>query len=173
LTGLTPIEIKAEEAAKIYNFMRKSQAHEINHEVQPTNWLHPAESVIITEEQDEHAIQIFTDGSKSEYGVGAGIAIFIQNELAHQLRHTLPNRCSNNQAEQATVKALEKIGELHFNDNIPRTATVHTDSRIALQSLKNTKNHKYLIEEIRKTAIALEKRNWTITFTWIKAHAGI
>jgi ribonuclease HI len=36
----------------------------------------------------------------------------------------------------------------------------------------NTKNHKYLIEEIRKTAIALEKRNWTVTFTCIKAHAG-
>jgi hypothetical protein len=40
------------------------------------------------------------------------------------------------------------------------------------QSLKNTENHNYLIEEIRKKARALEKHNWTITFTWIKAHAG-
>jgi hypothetical protein len=31
----------------------------------------------------------------------------------------------------------------------------------------------YLIEGIRKKAIALENRKWTITFTWIKAHAGI
>jgi ribonuclease HI len=114
--------------------------------------------------------------------VGAGIAIFIQNELVHQLRYTMHNRCSNNQAEQLAIdKALEKIGKLHINDNIQRIATVHTDSRIAtvhadsritLQSLKNTKIHKYLIEKIRKTATALEKRNWTITFTWIKAHAG-
>jgi hypothetical protein len=96
LTGLTPIVIKAEEAVKIYNIMRKSHAHEIDHEVQPKDWLHPADSVRITE-QEEHAIQIFTDGSKSEYGVGAGIAIFIQNKLAHQLRYTLHNRCSNNQ----------------------------------------------------------------------------
>jgi hypothetical protein len=51
-------------------------------------------------------------------------------------------------------------------------ATVHADSRITLHYLKNTEHHKYLIEEIRKTAITLEKRNWTITFTWIKAHAG-
>jgi hypothetical protein len=43
---------------------------------------------------------------------------------------------------------------------------------ITLQSLKNTKNDNYLIEEIRKKAIALEKHNWTITFTWIKAHTG-
>jgi len=28
-------------------------------------------------------------------------------------------------------------------------------------------------KEIRKKAVALEKCNWTIIFTWIKAHAGI
>jgi hypothetical protein len=94
LTGLTPIVIKAEEVAKLYNFMRKSQAHKIDHEVQPKDCLHPVDSVRITEQQDELAIQIFTDGSKSEYGVGVGIVIFIQNKLAHQLRYTLHNRCS-------------------------------------------------------------------------------
>jgi ribonuclease HI len=174
LTGLIPIVIKAEETAKLYNIMRNSQAHEIDHEVKPKDWLHPGDSVRITEQQDETAIQIFTDGSKSEHGVGAGIAIFIQSNLVHQLRYTLHNRCSNNKAEQmAIVKALKQTGKLHINNNIPKTATVHTDSRITFQSLQNTKKHKYLIEESRKTAIALEKRNWKITFTWIKAHAGI
>jgi ribonuclease HI len=139
LTGLTPIVIQAEEAAKLYT-MRNSQAQETDHEVQPKDWLHPADSVRVTEQQDEPAIQVFTYGSKSENGVGAGIAIFIQSKLVHQLRYTLHNTCSNNQTEQlAIVKALEKIGKLHINDNIPRTETVHTDSRITLQSLKNTK----------------------------------
>jgi hypothetical protein len=50
LTSLTPIVIKAEEAAKLYNIMRKSQAHDIDHEVQPKDWLHPADSVRITEQ---------------------------------------------------------------------------------------------------------------------------
>jgi predicted secreted Zn-dependent protease len=58
-----------------------------------------------------------------------------------------------------------------MNDDIPRIATVHTDGRITLQSLKNTKIHKYLIEKIRKTAIPLEKRNWTNYFTCIKVHS--
>jgi ribonuclease HI len=71
------------------------------------------------------------------------------------------------------VKALGNNIKSHINDRIPRTATVHTDSRISLQSLKNTKNRNYLIEEIRKKAIALENRKWTITFTWTKAHAEI
>jgi len=86
LTGLIPIVIKAEKAAKLYNIMRKSQAREINHEVQPKDWLHPADSVRITEQQDEHAMQLFADGSKREHGVGTGIAMFIQSNLVHQLR---------------------------------------------------------------------------------------
>jgi hypothetical protein len=84
LTCLTPIVIKAEEAAKLYNTMSKNQAHEIDHEVQPKDWLHPADSVLITDQEDELAIQIFTDGSKSELGVRAGIAIFVHNIREYQ-----------------------------------------------------------------------------------------
>jgi len=76
--------IKAEEAATLYNLIRKSQVHNFDHEIQAKDWLHPADSVRITEQKDEHEIQIFTDGSKSEHGVGADIAIFIQSKLARQ-----------------------------------------------------------------------------------------
>ena len=48
----------------------------------------------------------------------------------------------------------------------------HTNNRINLQSLNNTKNHNYLIEEIRKTSIALEKHNWKITFKLINPTQG-
>ena len=37
----------------------------------------------------------------------------------------------------------------------------------------HNENHNYLIEEIRKLVIELQKHNWTITFTWTKAHVGI
>jgi ribonuclease HI len=68
---------------------------------------------------------VFTDGSKSEHGVGAGIAVFIQSKLADQLRYTLHKRCSNNQAEQwAIVKALQTTEKSHIKDNVPRTVTV-------------------------------------------------
>ena len=134
--------------------------------------LHPAESARITEQKDEHAIQIYTDGSKSGHGVGVGVAIFIQSKLANQLRFTIHNRCSNNKAEHlAIVKALETIEKSQTNENIPRTVTVNTGSRINLQSLKNTKNYNYLTEEIRKKTIAIEKRNWAIIFTWTKVRA--
>jgi len=165
--------IKVEEAAKLYNIMSNRQAYAIDHEVQPKDWLHPADTVKVRENLDEQNKQIYTDGSKSGPGVGAGIAIFIQNDLGHQPKHTLLNRRSNNQAEKLAIfKALEIIGKQHINDNIPRSATVHADSRITLQFLQNTNNYNYLKEEIRKLAITLGKNCWTIKFTGIKVHVG-
>jgi ribonuclease HI len=49
---------------------------------------------------------------------------------------------------------------------------IHTDSRLTLDSLKNLKNRNHLIEAIRKKTSALEKENWHIEYTWIRAHAG-
>jgi len=122
-------------------------------------------------EANEHTIQIFTDGSKHEHGVGSGTAIYIQNKLTHQMERKLHDKCSNNQAEQmAIVKALQAIETIKINTNIPRTVKIHTDSRITLESLKNMKNH--LVDEIRKKTVALEKEKWNTEYTWIKAHAG-
>jgi hypothetical protein len=59
LTGLTPIVIKAEEAATLYNLRRKSQVHNIDHEVQPKDWLHPADSVRITEQKTSKLSNIY------------------------------------------------------------------------------------------------------------------
>jgi len=53
----------------------------------------------------------------------------------------------------------------HSNTNSTHKQQNHTSIP------QETKNHDYIIEEIRKKVIALEKCNWTIIFTWIKAHA--
>jgi len=55
------------------------QNHQSDHEVEPKDWTHAADSVKINEqtEGNEHTIQIFTDGSKNEHGVGSGTAIYI------------------------------------------------------------------------------------------------
>jgi len=58
---------------------------------------------------------------------------------------------------------------LETND---RTTLISTDSRITLESLKNQKNHTYLIDKIRKKVVYMENLDWKIEFYWIKAHAG-
>jgi ribonuclease HI len=112
------------------------------------NWPHPAEAVNIkqVEGYKEQTIQIYTDGSKSEFGVGSGVAIFLKDELKAQHKYKVDNRCSNNQAEQlAIIKALELIPEINIEENTPRTIGIYTDSRITIDSLKNATNHRSLI----------------------------
>jgi ribonuclease HI len=172
LTGLKPIVIQAEEAAKIFNIMRENLDNEIDKDVQPKDWLHPAETVTLTEIPEGDEIQIYTDGSKYDNGVGAGIVIIIERKLQQQLKYKLHNNCSNNQAEQmAIMKAIEAIENIHIRGSSRRTTTIYTDSRVTIQSLQNYRN-KHLIEEIRRKAIALERQDWNIKFTWIKAHDG-
>jgi hypothetical protein len=42
-----------------------------------------------------------------------------------------------------------------------------------MDSIRSAKNHKYLVEEIRKRAVAVNKKNRKIELTRVKAHAAI
>jgi ribonuclease HI len=73
---------------------------------------------------EQRTILIYTDGSKNEYGVGSGVAIFVQQKLSVQLQFRLGTKCSNNQAEQlAIVKALESIETIDIPENSPYSPT--------------------------------------------------
>jgi ribonuclease HI len=115
---------------------------------------------IEVKEYDDKNIQIYTDGSKNKQGVGAGVAIFSGKELVTELKYKLDNRCSNNQVEQlAITKALEALETTDIEENSPRTATIITDSRISLDSIKNVNKYSYLIEEIQESISKLERSN--------------
>jgi len=102
------------------------------------------------------------------------VAIFSGKELVTKLKYKLDNRCPNNQAEQlAIAKVLEALETTDIEENSPRSATIITDSRISLDSIQNVNKHSYLIEEIRERLSKLERSNWTVAFSWVKAHAGI
>jgi hypothetical protein len=58
LTGTAPIEIKAEETAKIYRITWDRQNYQLYHEAEPKDWTYPTDSVSISEqnEEKEHTI---------------------------------------------------------------------------------------------------------------------
>jgi len=135
------------------------------------NWNHPATHVKIIEgyEDSSHPIQAYTGGSKNDLGVGAGIAIFLDNNLTATLKYRLNGRCTNNQAEQmAILKALEYI---QYMESGEKSVLVHTDSWITLQLLQNQNKHTCLIDQIRTKVIEMEQHEWRVEFSWIKAHA--
>jgi ribonuclease HI len=175
LTGITPIVIKIEEAIQFYEITRGHTRDTalIDCDVGVKHWQHPAEKInLLPGNNDTSTIQIYTDGSKSEQGVGAGIAIIQPGIPTVTLMYRLDTRCTNNQAEAfAITKALEHIQTTQTNEE-DKTATVYTDSRTTLDSIHNTDIHTSLIEEIRQKAYEMKNRGWTIWFRWIKAHAG-
>ena len=124
---------------------------------------------MISVEKTQHSY-IYTDGSKSERGVGSKIVIFKNDKITDTYKYRLDVRCSNNQAEELAI--LKTLENMQYLDTDERTVQIITDSRIALESLKNRKNHTHLIGQIRKKITELENYKWTIEFNWIKAHAG-
>ena len=174
LTGLAPITIELQEIVKKYDLARNGDMN-METSLELNKWPHPADIPRIegVHPKEAYVLNIYTDGSKSEDGVGSGVAIFQNNELTHQLKFRLDTNCSNNQAEQfAILKALQHV-QHHHKDITPKSVAVFSDSRITLDSLKNKNNHSKLIEHIRHILKLLNDDNWTIAFTWIKAHAGI
>jgi hypothetical protein len=114
LTGLTLIDIKIEEAAQLYQLTRGSRKHEMvfDQDMGVKHWLHPAVKVTILQDnnEDSSTTQIFTDRSKSEQGVGAGIAVYRSVTHTNSSKYRLNKKCTNNQAGQmAILKSLEYI----------------------------------------------------------------
>jgi len=65
---------------------------------------------VLKDEEDKDPIQIFTDGSKSERGVGSGVAIDRSGDNINTIQSRLSKKCTNNQAGQfAILTALEYI----------------------------------------------------------------
>jgi ribonuclease HI len=128
-------------------------------------------TILNESKNDDSTVQIFTDGSKSEQRVGAGVAIYTAGAHQSSLIYRLHERCTNNQAEQiAILKSLVHINKMHTPD---KTVTTFTDSQTTLRSLQNNTIHTSLIEEIGRQFALLRKTAWTIKFSWVKAHAGI
>ena len=100
--------------------------------------------------------------------------IFKGSDIIARQKLKLKGRCSNNQAEQLAIqKTLEEIELLNRHSISPLTAIMYTDSRVSLDSLHNPNNHAFLELEIRKKVASLERSEWRIIFSWVKAHAGI
>ena len=177
LTGMTPIVYELTAISKFYSVTKGRIGDtegnpSLDTPVNYRDWPHPSLIVKVVEKSEEeyYSVQIYTDGSKTDKGVGAGVVIYHQEGATQELRFRLGSRCSNNQAEQvAILRALEALR----NYNTPiKSAAIHTDSKITLDLISNNSSHCFLIEEIRQNLQILAQQTWKIHFQWVKAHAG-
>jgi hypothetical protein len=118
IMGLISIIIKIEETAKYYECI-EGYGNQFKQEMEVKHWTEPANSVKITEGQEDskHAIHVYTDGSKSEHRVGYRIAVFTDSNITDMKKYRIDGRCSNNQTEQlAILKAPENVQNLETKE---------------------------------------------------------
>ncbi|XP_035212048.1 ribonuclease H-like [Stegodyphus dumicola] len=182
LSGLMPLDIKAEMERKFFRLIHYKENLEISNLVIWYNTLeervphfhtHPAHQDILPWHKNtptQKNIEIFTDGSKIGKHVGAAFVMYNNGHEVHSEIYRLNDTASVFQAEVlALKKALIWIGST-ITDNIP--IRIFTDSRSSLQSLnsdKITKRSILSLKEIIKTLLD----SHSLELNWIKAHIGI
>ena len=89
ITKNTPIVLELQKIAAYYQIKKPNNMETKVHAVRPyTSWTHPAEMHVMKGKKDNMAytFEIYTDGSKGDTGVGAGIAVYKNKEINCQLQ---------------------------------------------------------------------------------------
>ena len=114
--------------------------------------------------QHADTISVFTDGSKSDAGVGFGV-VFPDRERTGRLSSV----ASIFTAElNAILKALKEI--LIFSGN---KFTLYCDSKSVLQSLEHFNPQHPLVLEIIEWLFLVKRRGKEVDFCWVPSHVGI
>ena len=183
LAQFMPLHLKIKET-RLIEEVKRSGVHEaipdditLEGRVKPKHQLHPAQRQGITyssvnTESEAHAwdsdTNIYTDGSKTESGVGASFIAYKNDGSVVQRKFKLNATCSVFQAELFAIdKALEWAEQ-----RLKNSLTIFSDSLSSLHAIENRSNSHPLVVSIHARLHNLEN-NHSISFAWTKAHAGI
>ena len=114
--------------------------------------------------QHASAVSIFTDGSKSDAGVGFGV-VFPDYERSGRL----PNSASIFTAELHAI--LKAVKEILLSDE--RMFVIYCDSKSVLMSLQHFNPVHPLVQEILEWHCLAKSRDRSIEFCWVPAHVGV
>lgn len=144
----------------------------------PEHLPHPAvrthlDHVVTTTPEDvQHltanaSIAIYTDGSKTDVGVGAAyVAYNAGTELSHQ-QFRLANHCSIYQGELVAI-----TNAMEYAIGTGENTVIFSDSRSALMALGNRDSTNTWVRQTQRLFL---RRSATqdIQLAWVKAHVGI
>ncbi|GBN17039.1 hypothetical protein AVEN_168573-1 [Araneus ventricosus] len=110
-------------------------------------------------------INIFTDGSKTEHGVGAAFCVLSNDIWAYQWSAKLND---NNTVFQAELTALHEA--VIYASHLPNhnTSKIHVDNRASIMASSNSKSTNETARKIFKILLT----NPRVTVSWVKAHAS-
>ena len=134
---------------------------------------HPTDNTIrasTSGELGQANVMIYTDGSKTEHHVGAGvIAVKDSNEIFTGVKR-LSIECTVFQAELCgMLMAVEWIKQQKIDST---SYAIHVDSKAALFAVTNKNTTHPLALDIRSAIINIKKTT-PVTLHWVKGHTGL
>jgi ribonuclease HI len=115
-------------------------------------------------------VTIYTDGSKTEQGVGAGFVLYKRRKVEYYESFKLDDHATVFQAEvMAILKGIEYVllgGNIKF-------LKVLSDSQAALLALHNKIVTSKLVLETMRRLEELVDRGCVVRLAWVKAHIGL
>ena len=117
-------------------------------------------------------IDIYTDGSKTDFGVGSGLAV--RGTSRNNSNFTLAKKEQSSKASilSAELKAISY--SLDYLSNLRnKTCTIYSDSKGAIQSIMQYEPKNPLVQEIKTKLTRASTNSNNITFCWVPAHTGI
>lgn len=188
LAGLPPFHLEAEHQSKLVRLLQLNRKVTIKEkEYKPedintketTNFLHPAQKTgknILTKETQKQKTTkmpipkdgLYTDGSKTNDGVGAAWVRLKSESAQASWSATLQKHNTIFQAEALALKAAIQEA-IQFNE-FP--IKIYSDSNSVLESLKNHKERNKEIQEIQILMNNLIKEE-KLQLSWIPAHTNI
>lgn len=110
---------------------------------------------------------IYTDGSKTDSGVGAAFCVFDNNTLTETHKYTLN---INNTVFQAEIQAIQQALNWLKTNNITH-AELHTDSLASMHALNKTKQKDPHVATTQRILESLSNTT-NLTIHWVAAHKG-
>ena len=112
---------------------------------------------------------IYTDGSKTNDGVGSGIHIIKPDKLIINFSSRLPNYCSVFQAE---INAIKIASDYLITASPIDHVSFFVDSQAALLALFSNKVSSSLVADTIRSLNILSSTMPSVTLNWTKAHIG-
>ena len=119
---------------------------------------------LIYEKCDKHKI-IFTDGSKSEEGLGSAAIMGVKSETA-----SLPRVSTIFTAEAI---ALRRSVKLVMSGSLEDNYLICSDSLSALQELNNVMTYDRLVHRVQLEFHQIIPSGYGVTLMWVPSHVGI
>ena len=117
-------------------------------------------------------VSVYTDGSKTEAGVGSGTALYQGLQVTEQKSGTLPRNATVFMAEIAAIRMGAQMVNVLLEHKQVKYVKFLVDSRAALQALDNRKIQSLNVLDTANELNALANKGVTISLVWIKAHAS-